>query len=104
MNEYYEALRHLSRNEDIIQEAWEAWNDVKWETDFEIDDLKESDCIVFNDFSIAFVENNSGRNFASQNGGWVLYSNNACPLDSVIETIEQKMDELREQGFGSDDC
>jgi hypothetical protein len=60
LNEFYEAMRHLSRNESQIQEAWEEWNKVKWETAFDYDELKEGDCVIFPDFTISFVENGQG--------------------------------------------
>lgn len=103
-NEFYEALRYLSRNENQIQEIWEAWNGVEWETEFNEDDLKEGDCVVYYDFEIDFVENSTGKSFAKQNGGWVLYENRTMLLTEVQEYIEDKMEELRYKGFGSDDC
>ena len=103
-NEFYEALRHLSRNESHVQKAWEQWNEVEWETEFEYDDLKESDCVIYPDYTISFVENGWGKNYVGQNGGFVLYQFQTRDLMEVLELIEDKMKELYEQGYGSDDC
>jgi hypothetical protein len=89
LNEFYEAMRHLSRNESQIQEAWEEWNKVKWETAFDYDELKEGDCVIFPDFTISFVENGQGKTFVNQNGGWILYENQAHGLTEVQEIIEE---------------
>jgi hypothetical protein len=104
LNVFFEALRHLSRNESIVQKAWESWNGIEWETEFDYGDIKEGDCVVYSDFTINFIENGWGKNFANQNGGWVLYENSAHDLSSVLEVISSKMDELKEHGYGSDDC
>lgn len=103
-NDFYEALRHLSRNENVIQKAWEVWNNVKWETEFNYDDLKEGDCVVFSDYTIAFVDNGAGKAFAAQNGGFVLYQHQTRSLMEVQELIDIEMNELKATGFGSEDC
>jgi hypothetical protein len=103
-NQNYEALRHLSRNEYQVQKAWEEWNELKWETEFDYDDIKEGDCVIFNDFTILFCENGWGKTYAKQNGGFVLYENQANDLIRVQEFIDEKMDELRDLGYASADC
>jgi len=103
-NEFYEALRHLSRNESQVQEAWEEWNGLKWEEEFDWDSLKEGDCVVFSDWSISFVGNGWGKTFVSQYGGWVLYENQALGLTEVQDMIEEKMEDLKEKGHASDDA
>lgn len=103
-NVFFEILRHLSRDESIVQSAWESWNGIEWETEFDFDDIREGDCVVYPDFTIDFVESGCGKIFANQNGGFVLYENSAYDLTSVMEVIYSKMDELKEHGYGSDDC
>ncbi|MDD4145361.1 MAG: hypothetical protein PHN68_12085 [Prolixibacteraceae bacterium] len=104
LNEFYEALRHLSREENDVQKAWQNWNGVEWESEFIWHELKEGDCIIFPDWSIAFVENGQGKIFVNQNGGWVLYEHMVLGLTDVQDMIVDKMNELKSQGYSSDDC
>lgn len=103
-NQNYEVLKHLSRNEAQVQSAWEEWNGLKWETEFDYDAIGEGDCVIFNDFTILFCESGWGETYAQQNGGFVLYKHQANDLIKVQELIDEKMQELKNLGYGSDDC
>ena len=103
LDRLYEALRIIS-DSPALQEKWEKFNNLLWESEFDFDLIKESDFVVYPDSDFDFLEPGTGKLFANQNAGFVIYEAEAHDLSTIEEIIADKMCDLRDKGHGSDDC
>lgn len=102
--DFYESLRFSSREPILIQTAWESFNDLKWEQEFHWSAIKECDFIIYPDYTIQFTAPYEGKTFINQNGGFILFEGMRLGLDEIDKIIEDKIDELKQLRFSSEDC
>ena len=103
LDRLYEALRIIS-DSPALQEKWEKFNSLVWESEFDFDLIKEADFVVYQDGDFDFLDPCAGKLFANQNEGFVIYTAEAHDLSTIEEIIADKMCDLRDKGFGSNDC
>lgn len=105
IQQFYRVLAFLAEHEEILQSAWEKWNNVQWQWDkeFEEEDFKIGDCIVLPDYSIQFCESGWGDFYALQYEGWVLYERERPDLEGLQFFIEEHLDMIQKTGEAPED-